>query len=149
MKAEELTEFSTLRDLKADPNFKFKLITENLYVADIKIAKQLILKKIIISMAEIIRMAIVHYIFFEKLVLVNDSNQGSGSSRIKVNRKTVVPFHISDELIDLIKQKYGISHGVFLNSPMYKVSVNSVAPVIRQMLHAFITRFKMKSEVWE
>ncbi len=127
MKA-ELCDFRTLLDIKKDIRHKFKLITVNCNVEDVKIVKTLILKHIVISMAEIMRCAILHYIFIEDLVLIEDSNYGK--RKALTNRKTIIGLHISEELIELIKQKYSLETGY--------------CTVIRQMLHAFIRKIKLK-----
>lgn len=126
MKAETLCDFRTLLEIKKDARYQFKLITVNFNGEDMKKVKNLILKKIVISMAEIIRCAILYYLFIGDLVLYNDSNYGK--RKAKASRKTVIGFHISEKLISLIKQKYG------------EIGYSTV---IRQMLHAFIAKINL------
>lgn len=113
-----------------------KLFTLHLYRQDIEFARQLMLNGVIANVSELIRSAILHYVFFETIGIIDDKNY----CHVRTNgpKKTTVPVHFPKLFKELIKAKYGPEEATF-NYSLH----------IRQFVSAYLKKMRENIRIRE
>ncbi len=129
----EIRQLGGFRGVKQKLNIEMKLTTVNIFITDYKFIKQLVLQGIVANISELIRSAVMYYVFFEQIMILDDRNwdHTRGNNGPK---KCQIPVHFPKGLKEMVKKKYAIKQEEF-----------NFGGHIRQFVHLYIQKIRENS----